>query len=433
MSGGPTRTILKGSDLPGWAAAFFATAALYLLVSVRGLDLFGSQAAGRGVSPWWYAACGAVALGAAIVGLLNPRGGVDSHAAAVVAALLAWPVFYVLRTSWLNADGNMLTPRFEADVPRFGAHLTHDEILELFLHSRFWFYTHRWWGWSVVYAYQIVSCTAGAVFVYVLIRLARRLAPSSPWLFVTGVLAGGYMQLFFGDVENYTVMAVAVTCYLLAASRFLAGDAGLWVPAVTLAVAACFHLEAAWLWPSAVYLAAVSRSRQRSFREVAVSGAAATAIVAATFVYFQFNGLPLVRFFSSHAGHALRLNGVFAVGMPPGYYGQQLNLFFLLCPTALLGAALVLQRNLPRGSTARFLAISAASLVLMQLVWRSQIGVLDDWNLYATGGLVASVCIWQAVGAAAGTGSLRLVAALTAAAGWIHTYAWILMNHSHGI
>src|SRR5262249_22718181 len=147
-----------------------------------------------------------------------------SRAAAVLAACVAGPVFYVLRTNWLNADGNMLTPRFAADVPRFGAHLTHDELLELFLHSRFWYYTHRSLGWSVVFSYQVISCAAGALFVYVIFRLARRLAPLTPWLFVAGVFAGGYMQLFFGDVENYTVTAVLVTLYVLAACRFLSGE-----------------------------------------------------------------------------------------------------------------------------------------------------------------------------------------------------------------
>ena len=38
---------------------------------------------------------------------------------------------------------------------------------------------------------------------------------------------------------------------------------GTWRPAVTLAVATCFHMEAGWLWPSAVYLAVISRRRRR--------------------------------------------------------------------------------------------------------------------------------------------------------------------------
>ena len=220
-----------------------------------------------------------------VIGLcaaLNPRRFIDRQATALFAATLSWPVFWGLRTNWLNADGNMLTPKLEADVPRLGAHLTHDELLELFLHSRVWHYTHEWWGWSVVVAYQVVSCTAGALFIYALVRLARRLAPAAPWLFVAGVLAGGYMQLFFGDVENYTVTAAIVAFYTLAALRFLAGEVPLWVPAATLAIAACFHLESAWLWPSALYLAVVSYT--------AAEGDASEAIVAAALALRRSGG-----------------------------------------------------------------------------------------------------------------------------------------------
>jgi hypothetical protein len=77
----------------------------------------------------------------------------------------------------------MFTRKFEADVPRVGAHLTHDEVLELFLHSRSGTTTHQWGGWSVVFSYQVVSCLAGGALRYGMLRLAPRLAPARTWLF----------------------------------------------------------------------------------------------------------------------------------------------------------------------------------------------------------------------------------------------------------
>jgi hypothetical protein len=421
------------SELHAWIVIVLAMAAMYVYGSLLSrADLFGVEVF-RTIAPWTYVACAAALFAAAgVLGAANPRRCIDHQAAAAVAAVLSWPVFYLLRTNWLNADGNMLTPRFEADVPQVGAHLTHDEMLELFLHSRFWKYTNQWWGWSVVYSYQVVSCAAGVVFVYASIRLARRVAPAAPWLFVAGVLAGGYMQLFFGDVENYTVTAALVALYALAACRFLAGEVHLALPAVMLAVAACFHMEAAWLWPSAVYLAVISRRRRGNATEATVSAAAAGAIVLATFVYFHFHGLPLMRFFSSHAGHALRMNGVFAVGMPLRYYVEQLNLLLLLCPAVAMGAALAAWRRFGRDEVTIFLGISAGSMLLLQVVWRSQLGILDDWNLYAMGGMLLSLFIWRGMANAARTPAMRVAAAALAATGWLHTYAWILMNHRHG-
>ena len=420
------------AELNAWIAVVTATAALYIYSAfLAGADLFGVDVARTfGWAPFtaWAVVLFAV-LG--FGGAFNPRRLIEHHATALIAAASSWPVFWALRTNWLNADGNMLTPKLEADVPRLGAHLTHDELLELFLHSRLWYYTHQWWGWSVVHAYQVASCTAGAVFIYALIRLARRVAQPAPWLFVAGVLAGGYMQLFFGDVENYTITAAIVALYLLAACRFLEGEVALWVPAISLAIAAAFHLEAAWLWPSAVYLAFISHTRRGNASEAIAAAGAACVILAGTFLYFQFHGLPLMRFFSSHAGHALRMNGVFAVGMPIRYYLDQLDLFLLLCPVVLMAVPLAVWRRFGGDDTTMFLGVSAASMLLLQVIWRSQIGVLDDWNLYSIGGLLTSVFLWRAIAGAARTRGLRLTAAGCAAVAWLHSYSWIVMNHRH--
>jgi len=293
---------LNRGELWTWMAIALALAALYPPTVLGGLAAIGA---------------------ATVVAWINPRISIDGRATAAFVAVASWPVFFSWRTNLLNADGTMLTPKFQRDVPLLGAHLTHDELLELFLHSRVWYYTSRWRGWSVVFSYQMVSCIAGCVFIYALVRLSRRLAPERTWLFLLGMLSGGYMQLFFGDVENYTVTAAIVMLYVLAAWRYIAREAPLWAPILGLAIAMCFHLETAWLLPSAVYLCTLSRSRTASLRETWSSTALGAATIAAVFVYFHFHGLPLRRFFSSHAGNALRANGVFAIGMPSSYYVDQ--------------------------------------------------------------------------------------------------------------
>jgi hypothetical protein len=363
---------------------------------------------------------------------IDPAPSLDRHTTSIAAAVCSLPVFFALRTNWLNTDGHMLTPKFEHDVPLLGAHLTHDELLELYVHSRVWHYTHEWWGWSVVFSYQVVSCVAGAAFVYVLLRLSRRLAAERTWLFLLGALSGAYMQLFFGDAENYTIAAVLMAGYVLAALRFIAGETPLWVPAAVLAVAMAFHLEAAWLLPSAVYLCAVSRRRSGDSQEVVAGGAAAAALLAAIAVYFNFAGLPLRRFFSSHAGQALRLNDVFTIGMPSSYFVDQGRLLLLLCPAILLVVPAGLWAVRRGDESTKFLTLAAASMLLLQVLWKSQIGVFEDWNLYATGGLLASLLMWRYAAAHAQSRPLRIAAAAVAALSALHTYSWILANHRYG-
>jgi len=374
----------------------------------------------------------AALLAAIALAFLNPRLPIERQSTAVLMAVLSWPIFFLLRTNVLNQDGNMLTPKIERDVPLVGAHLSHDELLELFVHSRFWHYAHSWWGWSVVFSYAVLSCVAGSLFVYGLMRLAPRLAPERTWLFLLGALSGAYMQLFFGDVENYTITAAIVVLYVLAACRFLTRESPLWVPALVLAVAVVFHLEAGWLLPSAAYLAMVSRLRAGSLREAMRSGACAAAVIAIVFVFFHFNGLPLFRFFSSHAGHALRLSGVFAFGMPARYYRDQLELLVLLCPFIGLLIPLTVWRPKPLDEVTAFLIVGAVSMLLMQVIWKAQLGVFDDWNLYAIGGLITALAIWRYVAVAASTMIMRVAGAGIALIGSLHTYAWIIANHQSG-
>jgi len=79
-----------------------------------------------------------------------------------------------------------------------------------------------------------------------------------------------------------------------------------------------------------------------------------------------------------------------------------------------------------------FLGLSALSMLLLQAIWRSQIGVLDDWNLYSIGGMLTSLLVWRAIAGAAGTRAMRVTAGVCAAVGWLHSYAWIVMNHRYG-
>ena len=91
--------------------------------------------------------------------------------------------------------------------------------------------------------------------------------------------------------------------------------------------------------------------------------------------------------------------------MPLQYYAEQLNLLLLLCPAVVMAAPLIAWHRFGRDEIPMFLGVSAASMLLLQVVWRSQIGVVDDWNLYAIGGMLASVFLWHLITTVASTRS----------------------------
>lgn len=433
---------MTGKPQPASASETFAwLATILVLAGLYGVGTTGLSPQSFGISALRLAPPGslptiaaAVFVLAAVAVALDARGAtrwVASYPVAITAGVIAGAVMFAWRSAFLNPDALMFAPKFESAVPVSGAFITHDEMFEFLVHSRVWDYTHRWWGWSVEYSYQVTSSVAGIAFVVLAFRLAARLAPAAPGIFLFGVFSGAYMQLFFGDIENYTLTAVVVTAYLLSAVRFLRGDAPLWEPAVALGAALSFHLLAGWLMPSLAYLGYISWRRTRDYGPLLRSSWLAAGVVVAAVAVVHFYGAPIWSIGASHAGRALRLQGMFVSEWSTAYYVEHANLLMLLIPAMLVMPVLAWWRRLTLDETGAFLAIAAASLVVFQLVWKAQIGVYNDWNLFAIGALVLGVLLWRSVAVSATSGPHRILAASLAAVAALHSYAWIAANHVH--
>jgi len=427
---------LTRAAIGGWLAVAALTATVYLLFSI------GSHPGAFGFNQWRHLApseslapvivllvAASLTLGAASSLRTGSRVGDELWLA--VLAVGAGAVFFALQTHFLNTDGKMFAWRFR-DIPATnGAFVTHDELLELYVHSRVWYYTHLWWGWDVPRSYRPVSCGAGAVFFWLLCQFSRRQERGFGVVFIPGMLSGAYMQLFFGEVENYTLIATVMMLYVFAADRFLKKKVRLWWPAMAIAIAMCFHLLAGWTLPALLYLFWIQWQRSRDWFDLKVSAALFLTIGAAVLAYFHFHGLPVTYFISSHAGSALRMVDVWVdKTLPSNYYLQQLSLLFLLCPAVGLGIALLLSKRFVDDELTRFLAIVAGMLLLLQTIWKAQLGVYEDWNLFATGGMCVALLIWRNVTLRATSRPARVVALTLAGLYSLHTYAWIVANHA---
>jgi hypothetical protein len=251
-------------------------------------------------------------------------------------------------------------------------------------------------------------------------------------LFLSGVLSGAYMQLFFrrrGELHRHRARYVAV--YVLRRGGSLSRESPLWMPAAALATAICFHLEAGWLLPSALYLAIVSRSRTGNLREATRGAVVGGGIIALVFLAFHVYGLPLWRFFSSHAGHACAETGVFAIGMPREYYVDQVRLLLWLCPAALLllpfaiQASLVGRRGFALSRRRRGVDAGVSSGGGWRPTASSTIGISTR-----SAGCSSRCACGDMRAAAASTRAMQLAAAVLAVAGALNTYTWIIANHA---
>jgi hypothetical protein len=334
--------------------------------------------------------------------------------------------FLGLRSHFVNPDGAAFTAKFPATPPL--PPTSHDEMLEIYLHSRFWSYTSRAFGWSVEYSYQFLSSAAGGVFVVLLLLFGWVALGERRWIvLVLGVGSAGFMQLFFGDVENYTLVTTLILLYFLTGHLFLEGRVGVLVPGAVVAVAITFHLLAAFLLPSLAYLGVVAL-RRRQLWSVAAAAVTLVVVPLAVVVYFHHNGLPFETVRTSNAfGQAGNIQRFATPDLV--YHGQVASLVFLLFPPVLCFLPLVVYRRVALSSFNVFMLLAASVFVGYVFTWRAQLGVYNDWNLYAPAALPLAILFWYNFARAdrlANKAGIAVALILTSAA---HSFAWIIGNH----
>jgi len=353
---------------------------------------------------------------------------VSNRLALVGTAALSAIVFFVLRSNFLNPDSVDLMWKLPLDVPLKGAHVTHDEMWELYLHSRFWYYTNRLAGWSVTLSYQVLSSVAGGVFVVLLLLYGRLVVPTRGLALAGLVATGGFMQLFFGDPENYTLTAVLILAYFYATALYLRGRCSLLWPSCLLALAMTFHLLAGWLLPSLAYLYYLE-VRVRNYRVVTAATTAFLSIVVFTLLFFHFQGLPLRDlYWNSHVfGHGGDILSMLAAPRPMYYLGL-INLLFLLVPLVWFVLPLALLRRIEPSPQNIHLVLASAFMLLFMFSWKATLGVYSDWNLFANAAIPLSLLV--------GVNLLRVESphrgTILLAAAWtfaLHSYCWIVSNH----
>jgi hypothetical protein len=189
-----------------------------------------------------------------------------------------------------------------------------------------------------------------------------------------------------------------------------------------------FHLLSGWLLPSLLYLFWRSTGPHR-LRQISLGAAALVFPMAGLLAFFHFHGLPIQRLWeSSHVGGV----GGYGQEIAPldlGYTWGMANVVLLLCPILSVAPALLVSRRLGTDAVSRFLQIGAASMVAFAFIWRAQLGIFEDWNLFAPGMVVVAILISRSLSAPrqsrvqeAATMALMLSAAL-------HTAIWVVSNH----
>jgi hypothetical protein len=175
-----------------------------------------------------------------------------------LTALLAGIVFWLARLRHLSwGDSYLLSVALSYPDLELRVIYNWQAPFTVFLHQRLWqFVADPLLGWSVENVYISVSIICGMVFVYVLLTFMARMGRDRVEMATLAglILTTGSMQLFFGYVENYTVVSLALLITLFLAWRALQGEIQLAWPVLGLSMTNAFHPSTVFLWPGMWFL-----------------------------------------------------------------------------------------------------------------------------------------------------------------------------------
>lgn len=323
------------------------------------------------------------------------------------AAVASAPVFWLLRIRHLNwGDARILVAGLsQRDAPVL---YNWQAPFTIFLHQRLWaLVADPLWGWGVDTVYAVVSVLAGGVFVFLALEWAFELGQSAPerTLLAGLLLTGGGMELFFGYVENYTIISLGILSFLWLGVRVLRGDSPLWAASLVLALTNAFHPSTIVLWGAMAFLAWRCWRRGMSLSVLVQLVLLPPLMVGSAVLSLMEMGNHGIAAFlgDDRPGGGDHIWFVPVVLDVPtqwqryamfsaAHFADWGNEILLTAPVgaAMLAGAAVLfggwkhhrKEKILRADVA-FLAIAALGYVLLTWVWNADYGIRKDWDLFS--------------------------------------------------
>jgi len=371
-------------------------------------------------------------------------------------ALLAGLLFWLARLRHLRwGDSYLLSVALSYPDLELRVIYNWQAPFTVFLHQRLWqFVADPLLGWPVENVYATTSIICGIIFVYLLLTFAVQLGRTALESAVIAglVLTTGSMQLFFGYVENYTLISLGLLITLFLGWRALHGEISLLWPVLGLSITNAFHPSTVFLWPGMLLL---------SWRYWQRNNISATKCIAQTVLPPIIVGSSVLALMES-GGHGL--SAFLGVDRPGGGDGiwfvplfetttewqrytmfsvahimDWLNIHLLISPFGLVVIGLTLmmvsQRNPSIFKTsaqkdfAQFLGLTAAMYILLTWLWNPDYGGRKDWDLFAPSAFVYTLLAgYLLTRFVIDKEQLRYISLFIILVSLLHTGAWIFVN-----
>ena len=149
-----------------------------------------------------------------------------------------------------------------------------------------------------------MSVAAGMIYVGAILYGSQRLSftPGRRALMVIGLLALGSSQLWFGHVENYSLVTAFSMVATALALGYLAGKRPLWAAGLAAGAALSAHPQAIFTFPALLLLLAAPGDRRRWPRQILVLALSVAVVPLLTVIALRAAGVPWPGFASAWAG-----------------------------------------------------------------------------------------------------------------------------------
>lgn len=232
--------------------------------------------------------------------------------------------------------------------------------------------------------FRVLSALAGALFVWMVTAFARKNIPEknrTSFLLIT--LGTSSLLLFFGYIEHYSWVSIAIVACLLSAIRACETNSNWWLPIFCAILAISLHFVAITLIPAIFFLiwtALKSRGKQKENAPekrtlITLTLASLAGIVG--YIYLKaWNGwisvLPLIPAFANDGYAIFSINHILDLA----------NLILLIALPASIIAIFTLHRTISNATA--FLLLAAISGASFAFSFNPNLGMAADWDILAT-------------------------------------------------
>ncbi|MGB3093434.1 MAG: hypothetical protein WBC42_09515, partial [Candidatus Zixiibacteriota bacterium] len=194
----------------------------------------------------------------------KPFDSLSQNKSFLLLSFASLPIFWIFRNRLhLLGDGMFRI----TDLPEGRLHL--QEWLDAFIHLVVYRVMVKLIpSWTPEFTYSIVSVLCGGTFVYLALKLSALLGKTGlgKVLIFFSLISLGSIQLFFGYVESYSILQVALLAYILFSAMYLMRRVNIFPALVAFVISIGLHVTSLIFVPSFVYLL-MRTDRGRSRKE----------------------------------------------------------------------------------------------------------------------------------------------------------------------